>query len=274
MKNDQQQKAKRSPEDKGYQNNIKYKKHIGRISSLSENEDFGFITYNEGENLFFHISSASEKLHVGDSVVFSVRLSKRYKNKQEAFRVHKVYRQATGPSLILSDIINFLPGSKEQLLELMGGIIIRNNGDEPAQETILEYKLENTYGKTFACETTILDDIFYAKRKNKKGYSRFAKNKQPGASALFTIIIRFRQGFHQVVASYFGPKTPAEPWDRIASPESLDFWRNHALIPDDAFQIDYTTIRHFDPDFFKSFEEIQGQGANYSEDNQNPPEIE
>jgi cold shock CspA family protein len=254
------------PVDQGYRSNTSKKKKIGRVSSLTVNEDFGFIRFDEGEELFFHINNASERLQVDDSVVFSVRSSKRYPDKLEACRVHKLYRQPAGPGLILSDNLYFMPGVKEKLLELINEIEICSDGSEPPRETVLEYRLENGEGKAFACETTIGDDIFYAKRKNRRGYSRFVKNKQPETSALFTIIIRFRDGFHQVVASYFGPKTPPEPWDKIATPEALDFWRNHALIPDDGFNIDYSTVKDFDPDFFKSFEEIQG--TNTTEDNE------
>ena len=60
-----------------------------------------------------------------------------------------------------------------------------------------------------------------------------------------------------MVAAYFGPKSHPEPWDRIATPQSVEFWKTHALIPDPIFKIDYSSVKNFDPNFFKSFEEIQ-----------------
>ena len=65
-------------------------------------------------------------------------------------------------------------------------------------------------------------------------------------------------GFYEISAAFFGPRTPPEPWDRRAKEKSLAFWRQHALIPDPFFKIDYDTVKTFDPDFFKTFEGIQG----------------
>lgn len=61
--------------------NIKQK---GVIASKSPNGDFGFITYDEDERIFFHISQTIEPLEENDVVLFESGQSRKDPDKSQA----------------------------------------------------------------------------------------------------------------------------------------------------------------------------------------------
>ena len=240
------------------QNDYK-KNNTGTVVSLSENGDFGFINFESEKTIFFHIKSVIGIVNLDDEVVFSTYEPKNKKHQIEAGFVRKIYSLPNGSSLALSRKIILSNEAQKAVLDLLPTIDDKYFDKE--NEIVFENEINGT-GLSFACSTTIVDDILYANRLNKTGYSRFVNGRQPEISNIFTIIIRFRSELFEVVAAYFGPKSHPEPWDRIATPQSVDFWKTHALIPDPIFKIDYSSVKNFDPNFFKSFEEIQaGEGS-------------
>lgn len=234
--------------------NIKKK---GTIVSMAESRDYGFIDYEEEETVFFHVRNVLENLVEGDTVLFEIGDSRRQPGKPEAFYVRKTYPQPNGFDLAMGKYLIATPEALLVMAELLDNEILLK---ERQDEIIITKALDGKTGYALAIETSIDDEVFYATRKSRKGYYRFVKNKEPKKTNLFTVIINFvpEEEYYAVAACFFGPRTPPAPWDKRAKPDALEFWRGHALIPHDIFSINYDDVRAFDPDFFKSFEDLQG----------------
>lgn len=56
---------------------------------VSEKGDFGFISYDRDERIFFHISNLFLSVRVGDKVLFSIAKSKRKEGALEALKYVK-----------------------------------------------------------------------------------------------------------------------------------------------------------------------------------------
>jgi|GEM_PF-478839 len=88
------------------------------------------------------------------------------------------------------------------------------------------------------CVTTTLDgggdEIIYAQRPNRRGLTRFVKNREPESTrSAVACFKRTTGGAYLLMTAFIGGRAPAEPWDRKwATAESLHFWRSHALIWD------------------------------------------
>jgi len=237
--------------------------HIGIVFNFSKNGDYGFIQ-SDNERIFFHKNNTSDKLNLSDQVFFKIRQSEKSEGKTEAFDIRKIYRVENGVGILISKRIILMHDSEEKLYEILPLLKLTSQDLEKDEIIIENY---SSQGLTFACETTSSDDIFYAKRKGKKGFSRFVRYREPQSTNTFTIVLRRFEIYFEIVAAYFGPPAPAEPWDRIAKPNSFEFWKTHALIPTENFNIDYSTVRENDPDFFKSFDEIQNEYSKKDENN-------
>jgi hypothetical protein len=83
-----------------------------------------------------------------------------------------------------------------------------------------------------SCVTTRPGDkIVFARRVNRRGISRFVKNRRSEPTQFVTVILRrTERGDYQLKTAYFGEPAPREPWgDSSASRTSRDFWRRHAF---------------------------------------------
>ncbi len=106
-----------------------------------------------------------------------------------------------------------------------------------------EINMGTIIGNSICVETTIADDIFYAQRNDRKGLTRFVRNRNPiPCSTVVVILNRAHHGtknyyYYKLVTAWIGKKTPAEPWDHKATRESLSFWNSHALIADGTYEI-------------------------------------
>ena len=88
-------------------------------------------------------------------------------------------------------------------------------------------------GKTICVATNIGDNIVFAKRPNRSGYTRFVKNRQPEPTTFFSLIIKqgdMERGKLVLLSAYIGEIGEPEPWDRNAGPNSSKFWAEHALV--------------------------------------------
>lgn len=75
------------------------------------------------------------------------------------------------------------------------------------------------------------DEIIYARRKGRKGFTRFVKGKSPSPSKSVVVILKkCSEGFYLLITAFIGEKSFPEPWDPKATPEAVEFWKTHALI--------------------------------------------
>jgi hypothetical protein len=116
----------------------------------------------------------------------------------------------------------------EKYLTLALGKIVSNN------QNSIEGEVD--FGKSIGfsrCVTTSdKDEIVFAMRPKRKGFTRFVKNREPESTDKITVILtKDRQtNAYLVLTTYVGPKAEPEPWDYRATDKALDFWKNHALI--------------------------------------------
>lgn len=94
-----------------------------------------------------------------------------------------------------------------------------------------EVELGRLIGTTNLVETTEDDDIVFAKRINRKGYSRLVKLKVgPESSTLYVKLIRAKKkDAYILVTAFVGKKTPPEPLPGSDSKKLKKFWSTHAL---------------------------------------------
>lgn len=89
-------------------------------------------------------------------------------------------------------------------------------------------------GETICVETASDgggDEIVYAKRPNRRGLTRFVKNRQPQPTTQVTACVqRISGGAYLLLTAFVGPRAPAEPWDKFATEDSAAFWNSHALV--------------------------------------------
>lgn len=103
----------------------------------------------------------------------------------------------------------------------------------------------NVIGKTLCVETQPDDDIIYARRKNRPGYSRFVRNRRPEECRVVTVVLCDITAsingcavdrWYTVEAAWVGENAPPEPWDnRLKNNprrlrESQDYWSSHGFV--------------------------------------------
>ncbi len=116
---------------------------------------------------------------------------------------------------------------------------------EPAGRNFIEQEIifPGVVGVSRCVETSQSDCIVFAQRQNRKGLTRFVKNRDPEpCSSVFVVLKRERQHRFVLITGFIGRKPTPEPWDArafsysknptAARRVSENFWNNHALIYD------------------------------------------
>jgi hypothetical protein len=103
---------------------------------------------------------------------------------------------------------------------------------EPEEDSIcLASDMGEVVGLSDLVETSEDDEILYAKRLNRDNYTRFALNRKAEPSNFVTVVLqRDIEGNYELWSAWIGPVTPQFPSDKLASPDSISFWRKHALV--------------------------------------------
>ena len=103
-----------------------------------------------------------------------------------------------------------------------------------------EIHFDRIIGETTCVKVDENDEIYYAVRGNRRGKSKMVRNRKPIPTNVMSIMLTKRNGCYYLITSYIGKLAPAETWDkraflrqnnpRQAEQESIEFWKNHALI--------------------------------------------
>lgn len=83
-----------------------------------------------------------------------------------------------------------------------------------------------------SCVATRPDDtIIFARRKGRRGVSRFVKNRRAEPTRHVSVVLRRTdRGDYQIMTAHFGRPAPREPWsDGSSSRMARDFWQRHAF---------------------------------------------
>lgn len=101
------------------------------------------------------------------------------------------------------------------------------------KEIYQEYKISKIVVFSDLVTTDDSDEIIYAKRLNREGYTRFVKNRKPEPTSSSYITIWLKQdneGKYELASAWIGRTCPAFPDDEYATSKSKPFWVKHALI--------------------------------------------
>lgn len=97
-------------------------------------------------------------------------------------------------------------------------------------------------GETICVATGLDDEIVFAKRPKRFGYTRFVKNRRPEPCSSIVVILKTADGQpgYVLVTAFIGKKPEPEPWDlrnfaqqknpAEAERKAIEFWSSHALI--------------------------------------------
>ncbi len=113
--------------------------------------------------------------------------------------------------------------------------LISHISSEGRESFCEEVDLDREVGESICVATTDDgggDEIIYAQRPNRRGLTRFVKNREPAQTrSAVACFKRTTGGAYLLMTAFIGGRAPAEPWDRKwATPESFVFWSSHALV--------------------------------------------
>lgn len=119
----------------------------------------------------------------------------------------------------------------------------------------IEVRLPHSAGLTNVVEVDEGSQIFFAKRVNRQGLSKFVKNKDPQKSNIVSLALKKRenQEGYILITAFWGELGGPEPYDLRSTEQSRDFWHNHAFV-DGSVQYDASTVTNETPDQWKQEE--------------------
>lgn len=116
---------------------------------------------------------------------------------------------------------------RELLPEALGRINLA--GDAFSVQVV---DFEQVVGKTTCVSTSETDEIVYAQRLRRFGFTRFVKNRQPEPCESVVCILKKDEveDYYILITAFIGRWPVPEPWDRNATDLSVAFWSSHALV--------------------------------------------
>ncbi len=100
--------------------------------------------------------------------------------------------------------------------------------------------------------TTSNDQIYYAVRKNRKGYSRIVKGKEGEQSNVLSLaLLKSSETKYILITAYIGDRAGPEPYDKYCMPSDKEYWLNHAFV-EELVEIDKNTITNIPPSYWSN----------------------
>ncbi len=112
---------------------------------------------------------------------------------------------------------------------LVDALLRIHHGTPAFAKHLVEF--DHPIAKSTCVPTRAGDQIVFAKRPKRNGWTRFVLGRTPEPTCIVTIILKRREENPNeliLIASYPGTAEP-EPWDRHATEGSVAFWATHAL---------------------------------------------
>ena len=205
---------------------MKIKEHIGHVTAINGSQG---VVYSEisGDEYYFKIDKNNKNLKVLEKVVFLLGMD-RLGIEENAYALRKIYVNSKGMkfySRVSNEHIHlnldvFLPDLIEKIIDYENNII----------------EIENEYpekiGYSSCVEINENDRIIYAKRKGRENHTKFVldRKKEP-CNSLFAVF-KYTDYGYLILTIFIGKKAGREPWDKFATEEDKQFWKNHALVFD------------------------------------------
>lgn len=144
------------------------------------------------------------------------------------------YKLGSGEVVVVDRFSHVHDGTEGYLLEALGQIYTPSHY-ENGRNFSREIKYDCSIGKSSCVATGPDDEIVFAKRPGRSGYSRFALDRSAIDSCYLTVALKKLPDGCHLETVFIGKSAPPEPWDRdalvnIGRTLSLNFWRKHALV--------------------------------------------
>jgi hypothetical protein len=198
--------------------------HIGRIIHLDRDNKFGLLKSEiDSDNYYFKTIVLHGDIQLNDRVTFTIRNKD---EKQVITIIRRIYQNKYGmifiprvnSSHIHKGVEPYFPYIFEQITKF----------DE--EKIVMAFEFPSIVGKTTCVTTNENDEIFYAIRVGRSGHTRFVLNREPFNCNFITVVLLRVPTHYLIMSSYIGNVAKPEPWDEHASPDDLEFWKEHALI--------------------------------------------
>lgn len=142
--------------------------------------------------------------------------------------------------------------SKEVEPYIKEALLMIDEFDEslPIFETTV--KFNKIIGKSGVVAVNDEDDIYYARRKNRKGLSKFVKDRVGEDIDVLTIVLKKdvnTPNQYILITAFFGYIVGPEPFDKHSTKQSLQYWKGHALVGD-YFDVDDSTVTTIPPEYW------------------------
>jgi hypothetical protein len=167
----------------------------------------------------------SKNISLGSYVTYIKIPSKNIEGKNEAVNVTKAYLSKDNYLVVNRPASHLHQSIDENLSKIISNITCVNRAFFSEQ---LDY--EYCIGVSTCVRVDESDEIIYAVRENRKGHTKFVKNRMPEPTNSITIILKKTGDFYTIITAFVGKAADTEPWDERATNSSLEFWSNHALI--------------------------------------------
>jgi cold shock CspA family protein len=198
----------------------------GKVTKYFCDRGFGFITNENQEEIFFRTQSCiNGNIKHGSPVTFILGLNRNHGGKSEAFNITRAYLSKDEQFVVNRPFNHIHQGIGSKLEE-----IIKLVSCEERSFLIQQIDYPEDVGKSTCVEVSDNDEIVYAKRDGRKGFTKFVMDRQPEATNSISIVLKKTQDFYTIITAYYGKHAEAEPWDERANNNSINFWKNHALL--------------------------------------------
>lgn len=96
---------------------------------------------------------------------------------------------------------------------------------------IAEVDFGRLVGQTICVATRPGDQIVFAQRVGRAGLTRFVKNRKSEPCSSVVVVLKAGDGGEYVcMTAFVGHRAEPEPWDDVATEQSVPFWSSRALI--------------------------------------------
>lgn len=214
--------------------------NIGRVKFFDTIKGYGYISYDFGKEFYFHKSSIrSASLKAGDEVCFHLSPSKKFASLFEAVELRKVYRSKDGQP-IFNRVNSHLHSGIEPIL----GRIAEQIHCQDRVFIQQEISFDAVIGKNILVRLNAGDEIVYAVRKGRTGYTKFVLNREPEECRTVAIVLKGVESGYLIMTAYIGELSGFKFWDEDATAYSLSIWDNHALIygHEDVYENTFTEV--------------------------------
>jgi hypothetical protein len=200
----------------------KLPEHFGKITKIVRDE--GYVkSFIDNNYYYFKTQSLYGNLQLWENVAFLIEDKP---DKQIATKIRRIYQNKKGIRFIQRVISSHIHRGVEPFLSQ----IFEQISDFDAETIEKDFPFPCIIGKSTCVSTNENDKIFYAKREDRSGHSRFVLNREPIDTNKVSVNLLKVPTHYLIISAYLGGKAEREPWDKRASSSALEFWKNHAFV--------------------------------------------